>query len=146
MKRLLVILLILCPVVSTGVIHAQIYSTSSAKLRSYTNGGGIVAPTSMEFRTTSVYGNSIAQKRSYSTAPMQVANGSIKTIASTVTGGVLLDNSNSNGGYIPTITPVIPGVPDTPIDDGWDVALLLALLCVGYVVRRYLTLKQVNDK
>jgi hypothetical protein len=100
----------------------------------------------MEFRTTSVYGNSIAQKRSYSTAPMQVANGSIKTIASTVTGGVLLDNSNSNGGYIPTITPVIPGVPDTPIDDGWDVALLLALLCVGYVVRRYLTLKQVNDK
>jgi hypothetical protein len=63
-----------------------------------------------------------------------------------VTGGVLLDNSNSNGGYIPTITPVIPGVPDTPIDDGWDVALLLALLCVGYVVRRYLTLKQVNDK
>jgi hypothetical protein len=132
--------------VSTGVIHAQIYTTSSVKLRSYTNGGGIVAPTSMEFRTTSVYGNSIAQKRSYSTAPMQVANGSIKTIASTVTGGVLLDNSNSNGGYIPTITPVIPGVPDTPIDDGWDVALLLALLCVGYVVRRYLTLKQVNDK
>jgi hypothetical protein len=132
--------------VSTGVIHAQIYTTSSVKLRSYTNGGGIVAPTSVEFRTTSVYGNSIAQKRSYSTAPMQVANGSIKTIASTVTGGVLLDNSNSNGGYIPTITPVIPGVPDTPIDDGWDVALLLALLCVGYVVRRYLTLKQVNDK
>ena len=128
------------------MIHAQIYSTSSVTHRSYTNGGGIVAPTSMEFRTTSVYGNSIAQKRSYSTAPMQVANGSIKTIASTVTGGVLLDNSNSNGGYIPTITPVIPGVPDTPIDDGWDVALLLALLCVGYVVRRYLTLKQVNDK
>lgn len=145
MKRLLVILLILCPVVSTGVIHAEIYSTSSVTHRSYTNGGGIVAPTSMEFRTTSVYGNSIAPKRSYSTAPMQVANGSIKTIASTVTGGVLLDNSNSNGGYIPTITPVIPGVPDTPIDDGWDVALLLALLCVGYVVRRYLSIRRVNE-
>ena len=129
------------------MIHAQIYTTSSVKLRSYTNGGGIVAPTSVEFRTTSVYGNSIAQKRSYSTtAPMQVANGSIKTIASTVTGGVLLENSNSSGGYIPPITPVIPGVPDTPIGEGWDVALLLAVLCVGYVVRRYLTLKQVNDK
>ena len=125
------------------MIHAQIYSTSSVTHRSYTNGGGIVAPTSMEFRTTSVYGN--VPKRSYSTAPMQVANGSIKTIASTVTGGVLLDNSNSNGGYIPTITPVIPGVPDTPIDDGWDVALLLALLCVGYVVRRYLSIRRVNE-
>jgi hypothetical protein len=78
---------------------------------------------------------------------MQIANGSIKTIASTVTGGVL---TNNEGGYISPTTDndqgaIIAGVPDLPIGEGWDVVLLLALLCVGYVVRRYLTLKQVND-
>ena len=70
---------------------------------------------------------------------MQVANGSIKTIASSVTGGVL---TNNEGGYIPPTTgndqgAVIAGVPDLPIGDGWDVALLLVLLCAGYAVYCY---------
>jgi hypothetical protein len=72
---------------------------------------------------------------------MQVANGSIKTIASSVTGGVLLGEGTSSGGYIPptgqTITPVIPGVPDTPLGEGWDVVGLLALLCAAYALYCY---------
>jgi hypothetical protein len=83
---------------------------------------------------------------------MRVATGSVSTVASQLSGGVLADEGYytenvlrgprklggiGGGGIAP---------PDTPIGEGWDVALLLALLCVGYVVRRYLTLKQVNDK
>jgi hypothetical protein len=82
---------------------------------------------------------------------MYMANGAIQTVASSIRGGVLSEEGENNVGYISPMrrAAVIPGVPDTnpaPICDGWDVALLLALLCVGYVVRRYLTLKQVNDK
>jgi hypothetical protein len=81
---------------------------------------------------------------------MNVANGAVKTIATSVQGGVLTDDANSTTGpqriqnRRNTMAP--PTETVQPIDDGWDVALLLALLCVGYVVRRYLTLKQVNDK
>jgi hypothetical protein len=78
---------------------------------------------------------------------MQIANGSIKTIASSVTGGVL---TNNEGGYIPPTTDndqgaVIAGVPDLPIGEGWDVALLLAILCVGYVVWKYRSVRRSND-
>lgn len=141
MKRLVIILLILCPVVIAGHLQAQVYCTSSVEHHSYTNGGGLVAPPSYEFNSTSVYGRSISRKSCYSTAPMQVANGSIKTIASSVTGGVLLGEGTSSGGYIPptgqTITPVIPGVPDTPLGEGWDVVGLLALLCAAYALYCY---------
>lgn len=82
---------------------------------------------------------------------MQVANGSIKTIASSVTGGVLLGNSNgdnNNTNYIPlgeqNNGAVIAGVPDLPIGGGWDVALLLALLCVGYVVWKYMSVRRMK--
>ena len=146
MKRLFIILLILCPLLTQGGLQAQIFSTASSRHHSYSTGGAAVAPSTYEFQSTSVYGTANSRK-SYATAPMQIANGSIKTIASSVTGGVL---TNNEGGYIPPTTgndqgAVIAGVPDLPIGEGWDVALLLALLCVGYVVRRYLTLKQVND-
>lgn len=63
-------------------------------------------------------------------------------------GGVLLGNANnSSEGYIPTTqdsTPVIPGVPDTPIGDGWDVAVFLLFLCAGYAI--YLKRKSENGK
>lgn len=139
-------MLILCPLLPQGGLQAQIFSTASSRHHSYSSGGVAVAPSTYEFQSTSIYGTANSRK-SYATAPMQVANGSIKTIASSVTGGVL---TNNEGGSIPPTTgndqgAVIAGVPDLPIGEGWDVALLLALLCVGYVVRRYLTLKQVND-
>jgi hypothetical protein len=81
---------------------------------------------------------------------MNIANGAIKTAASSIKGGVLADDGNNpsnpariQGRRNSTMEP--PTNTDAPIGEGWDVALLLALLCVGYVVRRYLTLKQVND-
>lgn len=129
-----------------GKLQAQIYSTASSRHRTYTNGGMVAAPAPLEFQSTSIYG-SVNRKKSYTTAPMQVANGSIKTIASSVNGGVLLGNSNGstnndgNTGYIPpgeqNNGAVISGVPDLPIGDGWDVALLLTLLCAGYAVYCY---------
>ena len=135
MKRLFIILLILCPLLNEGKICAQIYSTSSSRFHSYTNGGMATSPSTYEFQSTSVYGKA-ARHQNYSTAPMSVANGTIKTIASTVTGGML---TNNDGGYIPPESgnnqgAVISGVPDLPIGDGWDVMLLLAIFCVGYGV------------
>ena len=147
MKRLFVILLVLCPYVSYGSLSAQIYSTSSSTFRSYTTSGGLETPQAIEFRSTSAYTrrNPAVDTKRYATAPMQIANGSIKTMASSIKGGVL--SSGDETGYIPPTSPQrVPGVPDTdaPIGDGWDVALLLALLCVGYVVRRYMAVKRVN--
>ena len=142
-KSLFVILLILCSCGACPVLHAQISTTSSPTYQSTT-----ALPISA-FRSTSSY-SSISI--SYSTVPMRVATGSVSTVASQLSGGVLADEGYytenvlrgprklggiGGGGIAP---------PDTPIGEGWDVALLLALLCVGYVVRRYLTLKQVNDK
>ena len=140
MKRLIIILFILCPLMTQGKLQAQIYSTASSRHRTYTNGGVVIVPAPLEFQSTSLYKTS-TRKKSYATAPMQVANGSIRTVASSVTGGVLLENNTNTGdnGYIQPGEngAVIAGVPDLPIGDGWDVALLLGLLCAGYVVFRY---------
>ena len=140
---------ILCPLMTQGKLQAQIFSTASSRHHSYSTGGAAVAPSTYEFQSTSVYG--IANSRKNATAPMQVANGSIRTVASSVTGGVLLGNSNgdnNNTNYIPpgeqNNGAVIAGVPDLPIGGGWDVALLLALLCVGYVVKRYLSVRRMK--
>jgi hypothetical protein len=110
----------------------------------------MLAPDPLEFQSTSIY-KPTNRKKSYATAPMQVANGSIKTVASSVTGGVLLGNSNgdnNNTNYIPpgeqNNGAVIAGVPDLPIGDGWDVALLLTLLCAGYAL--YCYRRQIVDK
>lgn len=83
---------------------------------------------------------------------MNVANGAVKTIATSIQGGLLTNETNYTTGpqriqnRRNTMAPPDDTTPYSPIGEGWDVALLLALLCVGYVVRRYLTLKQVNDK
>ena len=79
---------------------------------------------------------------------MNVANGVVKTIATSIQGGVLTDEAHSTTGpqRIQNRRNTMAPPTETPIGEGWDVALLLAILCVGYVVRRYLTLKQVNDK
>ena len=151
MKRLFIILLVLCPCFAGGIMQAQLYTTSSSRgVHLSTSKGVIATPSISNFRSTSVYRTTVMQENtstSYS-APMYVANGAIQTVASSIRGGVLSEEGENNVGYISPMrrAAVIPGVPDTPIGEGWDVALLLALLCVGYVVRRYLTLKQVNDK
>ena len=153
MKRLFVILLVLCPLVSYSALWAQIYSTSSATYRSISTSGLELQPTISDFRSTSSYFGrtstaQITRSVSYSTAPMHVANGQISTAASQLKGGMLAAPPVSDLESKPYGPRRAPWVPDenVPLSDGWDVALLLAILCVGYVVRRYLTLKQVNDK
>ena len=106
-------------------------------------------PTSTSFRSTSSYARSASAVQtsssvSYSTAPMRMANGTITTVASQLKGGVLAEGAESPTGYIPTRPQRVPGVP-LPIGDGWDVALLLAILCVGYVVWKYMSVRRSND-
>ena len=147
-----IILLVLCPYISYGVLQAQLYRTSSAQMRSYSTGGsGVTTPNSIEFRSTSrsVASASTNAPRCFSTAPMQVANGSIKTVASSIQGGMLAENRNnpSNPAHIQgrrnsTMEPPIN--TDAPLGDGWDVALLLSFLCLGYAV--YLKRKTIKDK
>ena len=80
---------------------------------------------------------------------MNITNGTVKTVASSIRGGVLSDADAS--GYLPPTAPKrSPGVPNTkpdtlPIGDGWDVALLLAILCVSYVVWKYMSVRRSND-
>lgn len=150
MKRLFIILLVLCPYVSYGHLQAQMYNISSRTHRSYSTGGTIAVPSHVEFRSTSVYNSNIrsnTQQNCYSTAPMNVANGAVKTVASSIRGGVLSDADAS--GYLPPTAPKrSPGVPntkpDTPIGDGWDVAVFLLLLCAAYAI--YLKRKSENGK
>ena len=126
------------------------YNISSRTHRSYSTGGTIAVPSHVEFRSTSVYNSNIrsnTQQKCYSTAPMNIANGMVKTVASSIRGGVLSDADAS--GYLPPTAPKrSPGVPNTkpaPIGDGWDVALLLALLCAGYTVWKYMSVKRLKD-
>lgn len=148
MKRLFVILLVLCPLVSYSALWAQIYSTSSATYHTMGTSSMASQPTTASFRSTSSFarGGSAVQTTSsvsYSTAPMRIANGTITTVASQLKGGVLTGGTDSPTGYIPTRPQRVPGVP-LPIGDGWDVALLLAILCVGYVVWKYMSVRRSN--
>ena len=133
MKRVLVILLVLCPCILHGTLHAQIHTTSSASYRSYTTSGGLLDPPPIEFQSTSIYGRRTLS-RSYSTAPMVVSNGSVKTIASSIKSGSLLGTENTGEDAGNTIIPIVPGVPDTPIGDGWDVIVLFILLSMFYAI------------
>ena len=148
MKRLFVIILILCTWVAYPMLHAQVYTTSSATYHSIGTSGMASQPTSTSFRSTSSYARSASAVQttssvSYSTAPMRMANGTITTVASQLKGGVLAEGADSPTGYIPTRPQRVPGVP-LPIGDGWDVALLLAILCVAYVVWKYMSVRRSN--
>jgi hypothetical protein len=70
---------------------------------------------------------------------MNVANGAVKTIASSIQGGVLSDGDSYASGHqrIRGRQNTMPPPTETPIGDGWDVALLLVLLCAGYAVYCY---------
>lgn len=48
--------------------------------------------------------------------------------------GALFGGSNTNTGGETTISPVIPGVPDTPLTMGWDIILFMGLLSVLYAI------------
>ena len=115
-----------------GSLSAQLHLSSSATYNSHSTSGTYFVLPTLEFQSTSTYGRFIKREREYTTAPMYVANGTIKTVASSIRGGVLLGASDSD--TPPTIIPVIPGVPDTPLSTGWDVLLFLGLLSILYVI------------
>ena len=151
MKRLFIILFILCTWVVSPMMQAQIYTTSSVSHRSESSVRGISLPGVSPFRSTSAYTIGTTGYRTYSTASMHVANTAITTVASQLKGGVTTYESvfyTDNMGSGPRRVPWVPDEneenTDTPIGEGWDVALLLALLCVGYVVWKYLSVRRSN--
>ena len=133
------------------MLQAQIYTTSSASYRSVSSGGVVILPADPAFRSTSAYvsrtARQITPSVNYSTAPMHVANGQISTAASQLKGGVLVDPPVSYTEPKPHGPRRAPWVPDenVPLSDGWDVALLLAILCVGYVVWKYMSVRRSNN-
>ena len=122
------------------MLQAQIYTTSSASYRSVSSGGVVILPADPAFRSTSAYvsrtARQITPSVNYSTASMRVANGQIATAASQLKGGVLVDPPVSYTEPKPHGPRRAPWVPDenenVPLGDGWDVAILLAFLCMAY--------------
>lgn len=106
-------------------------------------------PSVYQFRTTSFYvqRNGVIQ---YSTAAMTVANGSIKTVASKLQGGISADEFASKQCITPKrmgpsgggIAPPAPGQGNTnnqPLTLGWDVILLLLIcstVCALHIYRK----------
>ena len=133
------------------MLHAQLFTTSSATYRSISNGAMASQPTTSAFRSTSAYANrnsavQVASSIFSSTAPMHVSNGSITTIASQLQGGAIADESVSyedNMGSGPRRAPWVPD-ENVPLGDGWDVAILLAIMCLAYGIylRRNATTKE----
>lgn len=116
---------------------------------SFSTGGAASAPASVEFRSTSTYKSVSTSSSSYSTAPMHMANGTVRTVASSIQGGVLSEeptgytNPNRIRGRQNTMAP--PTETAQPLGDGWDVTLLLAILCVSYVVWKYRSVRRSNN-
>lgn len=135
------------------MLHAQLFTTSSATYRSISNGAMASQPTTSAFRSTSAYTNrnsavQVASSIFSSTAPMHVSNGSITTIASQLQGGAIADESVSyedNMGSGPRRAPWVPD-ENVPLGDGWDVAILLAIMCLAYGIylRRNATSNEVK--
>lgn len=139
------------------MLHAQIYTTSSATYHSYSVGGYENRANTCQFRTTSPQ---IQQNHTntYSTAPMRVATGTVSTVASQLQGGISADEfarkqyitrakkaGPGSGGLPPPDTSDDGGTGgDTPIGEGWDVALLLLILCIGYAL--YLRRKSLQQQ
>ena len=102
---------------------------------SFSTGGVANAPASVEFHSTSAYSSSTTSSISYSTAPMHMANGTVKTVASSIQGGVLSEeptgytDPNRIRGRQNTMA---PPTETAPLGDGWDVAILFAIMCLAY--------------
>ena len=126
---------------------AQLFSTSSSSFHSY-GGGGSYAPTpsstTSSIRSTSSF-SSATTISNYSTAPIHMANGTLQTAASTLSGGMLADETGfttdaGDTGFIP-ISPQRPIAPPDPEDENvplhldWDALLFILLLLIPYLYR-----------
>ena len=137
----------MCLLLSNTLMHAQLFSISSYEIHSYGGGGNGFASMSSSAKsgTTSFSGSSAASTTigNYSTAPMRIANGTIQTAASTLSGGILADETDftsdgGNTGFIPTdpqrsIAP--PDYDDVPLHFDWDALLFIFLLLIPYLYR-----------
>ena len=152
-KNIYYILLLLCAWVIPAQLSAQIYSTAEASIRANRRSAGMAAisasaPTTTPFRSTSSYSvgshSSAPTTSAFSTASIRFANGSIQTSASTLTGGVLADDT----GFISTGNSQTTGnswnddedgwgtgTPDLPLHLDWDALLFILLLLIPYLYR-----------
>ena len=128
---------------------AQLFSTSASDIHSYGGGGnGFASMPSSSMRGTTSFSSSSAASTTignYSTAPMRMANGTVQTAASTLTGGMLADETGftsegGNTGFIPTdpqrsIAPPNPEDENVPLHLDWDALLFILLLLIPYLYR-----------
>ena len=158
LKHLYIILLFLCPLVLPIQVKAQIYSTAEAALRSTRHKSSTLiysTPPTTTFRSTSSYylPNQSSANSTFSTSSIQFANGSIQTSASSLTGGVLADDT----GFISTGNSQTTGnswnddedgwgtgTPDLPLHLDWDALLLLLLLIAIYAYKQYTSAAKQN--
>lgn len=126
---------------------AQLFSTSSSSFHSY-GGGGSYAPTpsstTSSIRSTSSFSTATTISN-YSTAPIHMANGTLQTAASTLSGGMLADETGfttdaGDTGFIPispqrSIAPPDPEDENVPLHLDWDALLFILLLLIPYLYR-----------
>lgn len=125
---------------------AQLFTTSSRSIHSYGGGGSAAIATPYSsgggsfMRSNSPFAAS-SSTNAYSTAPIHMANGSIKTVASTLQGGILSDET----GFIPTAPQTnttttnnngtIAPPEFAPLHLDWDALLFILLLLIPYLYR-----------
>lgn len=125
---------------------AQLFSTSSGSFHAY-GGGGSYAPTpsstTSSIRSTSSFSTATTISN-YSTAPIHMANGTLQTAASTLSGGMLADETGfttdaGDTGFIPISPqrPIAPPDENVPLHLDWDAFLLLLSLVLIYTLRHY---------
>ena len=131
------------------MLHAQIYTTSSAGYKSVSGGGlfgTAVDPAAPRFRSTSTYiikeQRTTAVHANYTPVQIQLANGSIRTAAAAIGGGELAHDP-SEAEFIPTNSKRGPGQgglapPDTPIGDSWQVWLIMLAVYTLYLRHKQL--------
>lgn len=136
------------------MLFAQLHTTSSATFHSYSHTGWrddyVQDPLSYQFRSTSMQVQCNKDiTYSYKTAPMQMATGTITTVASQLKGGVLADEIVLSESFIPT-NPMRKGPGDggleppssSPLSETWDLWVVMALICTIYVLYHRYSLKK----
>lgn len=125
-----------------STMFAQLFSTSSGSFHSY-GGGGSYAPTpsstTSSIRSTSSFSTATTISN-YSTAPIHMANGTLQTAASTLSGGMLADETEfttdaGDSGFIPISPqrPIAPPDVNVPLHLDWDALLFILLLLIPYL-------------
>ena len=141
-------MLILCAWGNFAILHAQIYTTSSAIYKPFSGGStyGSALPAASDFRSTSLHvvskQSSTAVHANYIPVEIKLANGAIRTAAAAIGGGQLASEpASDSSGFIPSGPQYAPGQggiapPDTPLGDTWQVLLLMAIAYAIYIRRK----------